>query len=154
MQKVISGVVVKGYRVASGPSRDYPYGSLEKQIPLFKQRGLDLERFFFGTLNISIAPLAFEMFAPEYTFRQMEWTDLHPPEDFSFSQCKLRFKGYEYPGYIYYPHLETKKRHFEDNSILEIISLPIQEIQYGDRLEVDLNSEEVHILENRPSGSR
>jgi hypothetical protein len=145
MQTVVSGVVVEGYRVASGPSKDYPYGSLEKQIPLFKEQGLDLERFHKGTLNISIAPHAFEMVAPAYTFRQVAWTDLHPPEDFSFSPCTVRFKQGEYEGYIYYPHPETKKRHFESASILEIMSVYIKDIRYGDHVEVGINSDEVRI---------
>ena len=133
MQTVISGVIVAGYRVASGPSKDYPYGSLEKQIPLFKQRGLNLERFNLGTLNVSIAPSSFEMEHPEYTFRQVAWTDLHPPEDFSFSRCTVIFRGASYAGYVYYPHPETKKRHFESASLLEIISVYIPEIQNGER---------------------
>jgi len=45
IQMVVSGLIVAGYRVASGPSKDYPYGSLEKQIPLFKERGLNLGSF-------------------------------------------------------------------------------------------------------------
>ncbi len=145
MQTVVSGVIVEGYRVASGPSKDYPYGSLEKQIPLFKERGLDLERFYRGTLNISIAPPTFEMAAPEYTFRQVAWTDLHPPEDFSFSRCTVRFRGGEHAGYVYYPHPETKKRHFESASILEIITVYIQGIHYEDLVEVVLDSQEVRI---------
>jgi hypothetical protein len=145
MQKVVSGVIMKGYQVASGPSKDYPYGSLEKQIPLFKRLGLDLESFYFGTLNVCIAPYTFSMVDPEYTLRQVEWTDLHPPEDFSFSRCSIRFRGGEYAGYVYYPHPETKKRHFENNSILEIISTTIQGIQYGDHVEVELNTDEVLI---------
>ena len=145
MQTVVSGVIVEGYRVASGPSKDYPYGSLEKQIPLFKQRGLDLERYYYGTLNVAIAPHAFEMVNPAYTFRQVAWTDLHPPEDFSFSPCALRFRGEEYAGYVYYPHPETKKRHFESASLLEIIAIYIPEIQYGDLVEVEINAEEIRI---------
>jgi hypothetical protein len=142
---IVSGTVMPGYRVASGPSKDYPYGSLEKQIPLFKQRGLDLERFYFGTLNISIAPQAFEMIKPAHTFRQVAWTDMHPPEDFSFSPCSLRFKGEEYPGYVYYPHPETKKRHFESNSLIEIISVFIPGINYGNKVELVLNTDEIRI---------
>jgi hypothetical protein len=145
MQTIVSGVIVAGYRVASGPSQDYPYGTLEKQIPLFKRLGLDLERFYPGTLNISIAPNTFEMLKPAYTFRQVAWTDLHPPEDFSFSPCTIRFKGSEYAGYIYYPHPETKKRHFESTSLLEIISVHIQDLKYGDQVEVVLNAEEIRI---------
>ena len=145
MQRIVSGVIVEGYRVASGPSKDYPYGTLEKQVPLFKHLGLDLENFYQGTLNISIAPLAFEMVKPEYTFRQVTWTDLHPAEDFSFSRCKLRFKNVDYAGYVYYPHPETKKRHFESASILEIITVRIPDIKYGDQVEVELNGEEIRV---------
>jgi hypothetical protein len=147
MQTVIAGVIVEGYRVASGPSRDYPYGTLEKQIPLFKLRGLNLERFYLGSLNISIAPATFELGNPEYTFRQVEWTDLHPPEDFSFSRCTVRFKGVSYAGYIYYPHPETKKKHFESDSLIEVISVHIPEIQYGDRVELELDADEICIRE-------
>jgi hypothetical protein len=145
MKMVVSGVIVAGYQVASGPSKDYPYGTLEKQIPLFNQRGLNLERFHLGTLNVSIAPATFEMVNPEYTFLQVAWTDLHPPEDFSFSRCKVRFNGASYAGYVYYPHPETKKRHFESASLLEIISVYIPEIRYGERVELELNVEEIRI---------
>jgi hypothetical protein len=147
MQTVVSGVIVEGYRVASGPSKDYPYSSLERQIPMFKERGLDLEQYYYGTLNISIVPHTFELVKPEYTFRQVAWTDLHPPEDFSFSRCILRFKGSEYPSFIYYPHPETKKRHFESASILEIISVYISGIKYGDQVELEINTDELRIWE-------
>ena len=80
----VSGTVVEGHRVASGPSKEYPYGSLERQKPFFKAGGLDLDRFFLGTLNVSIVPLRFEMVRLAYTFRHINWTNLHPPEDFSF----------------------------------------------------------------------
>ncbi len=145
MNAIVGGVVVAGYRVASGPSKDYPYGTLEKQIPLFARLGLDLQRFYPGTLNVSIMPATFEMHNPEYTFRQVAWTDLHPPEDFSFSRCSVRYMGGSYAGYVYYPHPETKKRHFESASLLEIITLFIPEIQYGERVELELNPEEIHI---------
>jgi len=145
MQTVVSGVIMAGYRVASGPSKDYPYGTLEKQIPQFRQRGLNLEGFHFGTLNVSFAPATFEMVHPEYTFRQVAWTDLHPPEDFSFSRCVVTFKGTNNAGYVYYPHPETKKRHFESASLLEIISVYIPEIQNGERAELELNADEIRI---------
>ncbi|MGD0878159.1 MAG: hypothetical protein ABSA01_08445 [Anaerolineales bacterium] len=145
MQTVVSGVVVAGYRVASGPSKDYPYGTLERQIPLLRKLGLNLERFHPATINVSIAPATFEMIDPEYTFRQVAWTDLHPPEDFSFSRCTVRFKDASHAGYVYYPHPETKKRHFENASLLEIISGFIPGIQYGERVELELNADEIRI---------
>ena len=142
---LISGIVVEGHRVASGPSKEYPYGSLERQKPFFKAGGLDLERFFLGTLNVSIAPLWFEMIQPTYIFRQIAWTDLHPPEDFSFSPCRVRFQGKEYEGYIYYPHLETKIRHFQNPSMIEVITERIPGIRYGSRLELALDPAAIRI---------
>jgi hypothetical protein len=142
---ILSGIVVEGHRVASGPSKDYPYGSLERQKPFFKAGGLDLDRFFNGTLNISIAPLCFRMVNPAYTFRQVAWTNLHPPEDFSFSACMVRINGREYEGYTYYPHPETKIRHFQDPSLIEVITEEIPGIEYGDQVKLLVDSEEIQI---------
>lgn len=145
MFKRVHGILMRGHQVASRPSKDYPYSALEKQKPLFKALGLDLYEYFNGTLNISIAPLTFEMSAPVLTFPHVEWTNLHPPETFSFSRTFVHFKGGVYPGWVYYPHPETKKRHFQDPSLLEIIAMEIPEIRYGDMLEAEVNEEEITI---------
>lgn len=144
----LSGVVTQGYRVASGPSQDYPYGALDRQRPIFKSRGLDLDGYFNGTLNIDIRPYKFEMFNPQFTFRQVEWTDLHPPEDFSFSRCKVIFKGVEYEGWVYYPHPETKLRNFQNPSLLEIIAQAVPGIHYGERVEVLVHSDEIRVTKS------
>ncbi len=142
---LISGVLVEGYRVASGPSKDYPYGALDRQRPLFKERGLDLDTYFNGTLNVDIRPRVFHILKPEFTFRNVEWTDLHPPEHFSFSHCRVVFREMEYDGWVYYPHPETKKRNFQDPSLLEVIAEPIPNIQYGDSLDVLVNPERIEV---------
>jgi hypothetical protein len=141
----VQGVLTQGYHVASGPSADYPYGALDRQRPIFKARGFDLEGYFNGTLNIDIRPHRFTMQNPEYTFHHVEWTDLHPPEHFSFSRCKVIFQGYNYDGWVYYPHPETKKRNFQNPSLVEVIAIPVPEIKYGDTLEVLLNPEEITV---------
>lgn len=143
--KRLPGILVRGHQVASRPSQAYPYSSLEKQKPFFKERGLDLYEYFNGTLNISIAPRTFEMSAPEFTFPLVEWTDLHPPETFSFSRCKVIFREIEYEGWVYYPHPETKKTHFQNPSLVEVITYSIPGIQYGDRLELVFNTDEVTV---------
>jgi hypothetical protein len=141
----LTGALVRGHQVASRPSAAYPYSSLEKQKPYFKALGLDLTPYFNGTLNISIAPLEFEMTKPELTFPLVEWTDLHPPETFSFSRCKVWFKGKLYEGWVYYPHPETKKTHFQNPSLVEVITYEIAGINYGDALEVEVNLREITI---------
>ncbi len=143
MNKLLHGILMRGHQVASRPSKEYPYSSLEKQKPFFKALGLDLQEYFNGTLNISIAPFVFEMTHPEFTFELVEWTDLHPPETFSFSRCKVIFKGVEYAGWVYYPHPETKKTHFQNPSLIEVITYQITEIQYGDTLDVEVNTDEI-----------
>jgi hypothetical protein len=141
----VRGIVVQGYRVASGPSKDYPYGALERQRPIFKARGLDLDGYFNGTLNIDIRPRSFRLARPRFTFHDVEWTDLHPPEHFSFSQCRLRFRGIEFDAWVYYPHPETKRRHFHDPSLMEVIAEPIAGLGYGDRLQVSVDPDELII---------
>jgi len=143
----IHGILVEGYRVASGPSRDYPYGALERQRPIFASRGLDLNDYFNGSLNIDISPYTFEILNPEFTFRLVEWTDLHPPEHFSFSRCKVQFQGIEYDGWVYYPHPETKLRHFQNRSLMEVIAKEIPGIKYGHELDVLVNRDEIRIRE-------
>jgi hypothetical protein len=140
---VLPGILVQGHQVASRPSRAYPYSSLEKQKPFFKKLGLDLYEYFNGTLNISIAPLTFEMSAPEITFELVEWTDLHPPETFSFSRCSVLFREREYSGWVYYPHPETKRTHFQDPSLVEVITVEIPNIKYGNVIELEVNPQEI-----------
>lgn len=145
---LVHGVLVPGYRVASGPSKDYPYGALDRQRPIFNTRGLDLSRYFNGSLNIDIRPHAFKLIKPEFTFHNVEWTDLHPPEHFSFSRCKVIFDHVEYEGWVYYPHPETKLRHFQNPSLLEVIAYPIPEIKYGDNVSVLVNPEEIIVMKS------
>ncbi len=143
----VHGKIVQGYHVASAPSKDYPYGALDRQRPIFKARGLDLSGYFNGTLNIDISPRAFKLIKPQFTFHTVEWTDLHPPEHFSFSRCKVIFKEIKYDGWVYYPHPETKLRHFQNPSLLEVIAMEIPAVTYGDTLDVLINPEEIEVRE-------
>lgn len=146
----VQGVLRKGYGVASGPSADYPYGALERQVPLFKIRGLDLGDCYLGTLNIDIRPFVFELVRPEFTLHDVRWTDLHPPEHFSFSRCRVAFSTAEYPGWIYYPHPETKRRNYQDPSLLEVICPHISGLTVGDILRVSVDPDRVAL--RPPSG--
>jgi hypothetical protein len=140
----LQGHVKQGHRVASGPSKAYPeYGSIEKQKPYFKKLGLDLDEFFNGTLNISIHPYEFEMLNPEIKFKKVKWTELTNAEDFSFSRCRIRYQGHEYDGWVYYPDPKTKREHFQDRSTIEVLAPLIEGIEYGDLVEISLNSAEI-----------
>lgn len=142
----LKGTLRKGYRVASGPSKAYPdYGSIEKQKPIFRKLGLNLDRMFNGTLNISIHPREFKMHKPQYRFKKVKWTELTNAEDFSFSRCKVKFQGKEYSGWVYYPDPRTKKDHFQSASTVEVLAPRIRGIKYGNRVEISLNAAELTI---------
>jgi len=146
----LKGRLKKGYRVASGPSKAYPeYGSIEKQKQYFKKLGLNLSRMFNGTLNISIAPYEFEILKPEYRFKKVIWTELTNAETFSFSRCKITFKGKEYNGWVYYPHPETKKDHFQSSSTVEVLAPFIKGIKYGNTVEISFNNAEIKIMKKQ-----
>ncbi|MBF2068017.1 MAG: hypothetical protein IGS39_26915 [Calothrix sp. C42_A2020_038] len=144
----VEGVIIPGYQVASGKSKNSPYprGTLEMQQPFFKEFGLDISKFYLGTLNISISPKKFEIVNPEYTFRNVKWSPEHDTEDFSFARCQIRFDDHKYEALIYYPHPETKINHFQDASVVEIITHPISNIKYGDRVSLEVNTERVSII--------
>jgi hypothetical protein len=55
------------------------------------------------------------------------------------------YKDVEYEGRVYYPHPETKLRHFQDPSLLEVIAYPMPEIKYGDDVQVMMKPEELEV---------
>ena len=78
-------------------------------------------------------------------FRDVAWTDAHPPEHFSFAHCRLRHGGREVPAWVYYPHPETKARHFREAATLEILAPYLPGLAYGDRVQLMLNPAEIEI---------
>jgi hypothetical protein len=142
---IITGKVQNGHKVASGQAENSPYpkGTINMQKPFFKALGLDLDSFYEGTLNISIAPYTFTLKNPEFTFPSVEWTDKHPPENFSFSRCKVIFNGLEYLGWVYYPDPSTKKAHFQNPSLVEVIAPLIPNIKKDDEVQLALNANEI-----------
>ena len=144
----LEGVVVRGHQVASQASEHYPAGTIELQTPFFRQQGLDIGVFYPATINISIAPWQFSMTGEDHLFRNIEWTERHPPEDFSFSRCYLKLNNVDrswHEGLIYYPHPETKARHFQNTSILEVIAPFIEDVDYGVGVIVRLNEAHVQL---------
>lgn len=118
------------------------------QLPFFKQRGLDLSCYYSGTLNIDISPYTFKMKKAELHFPKVEWTQKHPPEDFSFSQCRVIHNSKTYDSWIYYPHPETKIRHHQNDSLIEVIAPHIPRLQYGDKIELEIRFDEVEVGNN------
>lgn len=142
----VQGIVSQGHGVASDVGGEESDGGfIRMQVPRFAERGLDLSRFYPGTINVSIAPQVFGLSNPQYTFPDVQWSPQRPAEDFSFSACRVRFRDTIEPGYVYYPHPETKPAHFQDPSIVEIITVYIDGVEYGSQITLDLKRNEVSI---------
>lgn len=144
----LTGIVKPGHQVASGQALNSPYarGTLEMQLSLFRELGLDLSGYYLGTVNVSIAPYTFKVFQPQYTFPLVKWHPEYPAETFSFSPCVVTHQDISYEGLVYYPHPETKIGHFQDASIMEIIVPRIPQLNYGDRLSLKLNPQEIKLV--------
>lgn len=150
-------VLLEGHGVASGQALNagqlktspYPKGTIAMQAPFFAALGLDLSPFWPGTLNLSFSPAELQLKNPDYLFRDLEWTHLHPPETFSFWKIRLRSVGvhdFNVPGLVYRPHPETKARHWQNSSVLEILVPYIDHIRLSELFELGVNPETIQVL--------
>ncbi|WP_110516620.1 hypothetical protein [Herpetosiphon llansteffanensis] len=147
MQAWVDGTVIRGHGVASGQASDSPYpaGTIAMQQPYFAALGLDLSGLQLATINFDIQPAQWRLLQADYSFRAVRWTDLHPPEDFSFIRCQLLWQAQTYAGYIYYPHPATKMQHFQSPSMLELLLPWIATISYGARARLIYRAEQIQI---------
>lgn len=146
--QVIPAAIVRGHRVASGLNGDarFPGGTLRMQAPHFNALGLDLTAFHPGTLNVSIAPGRYRVVKAPRTFRAVQWHPTEPAEDFSFFDVRLiTTNGERFDGLIYYPHPETKPEHFQQPDVLELLMPTINGLNYGDSIQLEVPSEQMHI---------
>jgi hypothetical protein len=134
----LHGTINRGHGVASGTSggSPYPQGSIAMQAPFFKALGLDLSGCYFGTLNVSIAPAQWKIVKPAFLFENVKWTDLHPPETFSFLPCDITHRAVTVKAWLYYPHPETKAAHWQDASVMEIIAPRLVGLGYGEPIDL------------------
>ena len=129
----LPGRIRKGHGVASGSaaSSPYPEGTLALQAAIFKLRGVDLQAYHRGTLNVDISPRRFELIRADVTLRDIRWTDRIPPEHFSFSACLLEACNRMHHALIYHPHPETKTEHFQSESLVEVLAPFIEGVSEG-----------------------
>ena len=142
----VTGLVVRGYQVASGQAKNSPYpkGSIALQLPFFKRLGVDLSGCLAATINVDISPFSFSINDADFHLKNVNWIgDIY--EDFFIDQCQLQFKNKSYSGFIYYPHPATKPDHFHSATIVEVVCAPIPEIHYGDRVTLVFNSAHIKL---------
>ena len=144
----VKGIVKAGHGVAYGQSSDprFPEGTIAMQKACFQEQGLNLDGYYLGTINLSIAPHQYKVKQAKYTFKQVKWSNNDPAEDFSFFDCRIIVGNQQaIKGLIYYPHPETKPEHFQPPDILEIMSLFIPNLNYDDELIIEVNSQQIEI---------
>ena len=152
--------LVAGHGVASGraTTSPYPAGTIHLQAPFFAARGIDLASFFAGTLNLEAPRGHWRLSEPDARVEAMEWTDRHPPETFSFWQCRLRVAGEPasadpahlaagLAALIYYPHPETKRAHHQAPGCLEVLAPWIPGLRPGAELELGVDPRRCRLID-------
>lgn len=117
----LPGKVIAGYGVASGQGNDhrYPAGTIKLQMPYFLEHGIDLSRYFPGTLNVDLAP--YRPLPQRVIFDEViRWYgDIE--ERFALSMVSLKANDRLYEGLWYYPYPETKPDHFQQDTVVELL---------------------------------
>jgi hypothetical protein len=111
-------------------------------MPHFQARGVDLSLFFVGTINVDLAPRAFQVIGGT-RLENINWTDLIPPETFSFVPAEIEVGGKLYRAMVYYPHPETKVENFQSPTVLEFLAEPVPDLAYGDEVWILLDDSDV-----------
>ena len=148
-ERIVSGVVREGHRVASGAADDprFPAGTLALQTPCFARLGLDLSPYHRGTLNVSIAPFAFRLSRAWKTLPGVKWSPVMPPENFSFYRCGIKLADEDVfaAGLVYWPRPSTKPEFHQDPSVLEILAPFLPGARYGAQVELKLRKDEIAV---------
>ncbi|MGB5553700.1 MAG: hypothetical protein WBM83_03500 [Flavobacteriaceae bacterium] len=148
---LVQGEIKSGHGVASGKGNDdrYPEGTLKQQFKHFLERGLNLSPYFMGTINLDISPCSFEIKKPKYFFKNINWSDFIPPENFYFFDVTLHNKDESYEGLVYMPDPETKEDHVQIPNMLELILPKIAGLEYGHKVTIALKNDQFNIIENK-----
>ncbi len=143
----VSGIIVEGQKYTSGMAENNPYpgGTLSMQTPFFKGKGLNLNENFQATINVNIRPGTFVVNNPEFIFPDVKWSQEHDAETFSFSRCRIIHEELAIEAFVFYHIRQNQSGLFVENSVFEIIAPYIPGIRYGDKLVLELNSDEIRI---------
>jgi hypothetical protein len=137
-QTRLDGIVVRGHGIASGSTCDGP-GTLAQQSE-YLSKHIDLQKFWHGTINVSVSPRAVVWKSKTPTLSRVRWSDHQPPEDFCLAPCEIEVLGTRYSAYVYYPHPRTKTQNFQSPSIIEIIAPRLDALSYGSAVTVYLDN--------------
>ena len=145
LQTSAKAIINRGHGIASGKTKDarFPGGTLSMQAPFFRELGMDLSKFFTGTLNLSVHPFSYRLGTPLHSFPQVKWTTCLPAENFSFYSCQVRLLDDIVPmdALVYWPHPSTKPEFHQDPYILEVLAPKIERIDYGKEMLISADPE-------------
>ena len=110
-----------------------------KQAPHFRARGLDLVPFVMATVNVDLAPHRLVLREPRWTFADVEWTRVHPPETFSFVECTVTRDDEQVDGLVYHPHPETKPMHHQPSTVVELLLPHLPGLTPGETLTLQVD---------------
>lgn len=146
------GQLVAGHGVASGRAADSPYpaGTISLQAPLFAALGIDLSPYQSATLNLDFSPGEWRLRDPDQRVEQLQWSDRHPPETFSFWHCRLQPLDEHMAAVwalIYYPHPETKQAHHQPAGLLELLAPPLGAVRPGERFRMWVDGRRCRLIQ-------
>jgi hypothetical protein len=122
MSDWIDGIIIAGHGVAGGRAQDsrFPGGTIRLQKPCFLAQGIDLSRYYDGTLNVDLAPKV--PAPPKHIIFQglIKWRD-DVEELFTLSPLEVDADGRRYSRLWYHPHPETKPEHFQPETVVELL---------------------------------
>ena len=145
LQTSAKAIITRGHGIASGKTKDarFPGGTLSMQAPFFRELGMDLSKFFTGTLNLSVHPFSYRLGTPLHSFPQVKWTTSLPAENFSFYSCQVRLLDDTVPldALVYWPHPSTKPEFHQDPHVLEVLAPRIERVDYGKEMVISADPE-------------
>ena len=147
----MTGTVISGHGVASGRSHNSPYpaGTIALQAPHFAARGIDLSDCWPGTINLDFDPCEVRFREPDHCVEDLLWTEHHPPETFSLWRIELRVGGaLPVKGWIYRPHPETKQRHWQPESMLELLAPSLPEVVTGGSMSIRDPEDRIRLIDS------
>lgn len=136
----MQGILIQGYRVASGLAKNCPWpgGSVARQLPIMAQFGVPVHNLFSGTLNIELdcecVPYPDDA---EYDF-EIDWRAPDKPTHFRLHRLSVLFNGHTYQGWSYrkiYP-ADYASLHPHPLNVIEILAPKIPGIEYGHSVQV------------------
>lgn len=114
--------------------------SIRKQKKAFARRGLLLDEFFHGTINLNTSPKQYEVIKYDVMFQDVRYWSFprFRKEDFGFIRVRLlKHRDVLYPdwGYVYFAH---KSPHFTNHSVFELLGPELPGFEKSDAIEIEI----------------